>query len=170
MIKYILEKYIHLLRIKKRKEFNRSVSMADLLTERSSRAKFENFGVGTTIYDNVLILDKVIVGKNTWVGPNVILDGSGGLLQIGDNCTIGSGVQIYTHDSSNWAVSGGKSDYKKLSTKIGNNVFIGPNSVIKMGISVGNNVKIQPLSFVDKDIESGSLYLSNNSEIKNKYT
>ena len=31
----------------------------------------------------IMIIGDVKVGKNTWIGPNVILDGSGGL-EIGD--------------------------------------------------------------------------------------
>ena len=53
---------------------------------------------GTSCYNNVLIIGDVKVGKNTWIGPNVILDGSGGL-EIGDFVSISAGVQIYTHDS-----------------------------------------------------------------------
>ena len=30
-------------------------------------------------YDSVLVIGDVQVGKNTWIGPFVVLDGSGGL-------------------------------------------------------------------------------------------
>ena len=57
------------------------------------------------MYDNVLVLGDVIVGRNTWIGPGCILDGSGGGLEIGDWCSISAGVQIYTHNTVNRSIS-----------------------------------------------------------------
>jgi hypothetical protein len=68
----------------KLKKFKRRVSVGDLLRERVDIAHEYGFGEGTIMYDNVLVLGDVKVGKNVWIGPNVILDGSGGL-EIGDN-------------------------------------------------------------------------------------
>lgn len=45
------------------------------------------------MYNNVLVLGRVKVGRNTWIGPGCILDGSGGDLQIGDWCSISAGVR-----------------------------------------------------------------------------
>lgn len=45
------------------------------------------------MYNNVLVLGRVNVGRNTWMGPECILDGSGGDLQIGDWCSISAGVR-----------------------------------------------------------------------------
>ena len=64
------------LRRKMRDKFQRSVSFGDLFTDRWERAKFYEFGEGSSCYDNVLILGDVKVGKHTWIGPNVVLDGS----------------------------------------------------------------------------------------------
>jgi acetyltransferase-like isoleucine patch superfamily enzyme len=83
-------------------KFNRHVSIGDLLSDRWDTARFYGFGEGTSCYNNVLILGNVVVGKNTWIGPNVILDGSGGLV-IGDYVSISSGVQIYTHHTVEWS-------------------------------------------------------------------
>lgn len=139
------------LRSEKKKKFNRHVSIQDLLSDRWETANFYGFGEGTSCYNNVLIIGDVRVGKNTWIGPNVILDGTGGL-EIGDFVSISAGVQIYTHDSLDWSQSMGKKPGKIMSTKIGNGVYLGPNSIIQMGITINDKAIIGAMSFVNKDI------------------
>src|SRR5579875_114850 len=141
-------------RAKKRAEWNRRVSIGDLLTDRRQNAREYGWGDGTTCYDNVLVIGEVRVGRKTWIGPNVILDGSGGL-EIGDFCSIDAGVQIYSHDSVNWAISMGDAPYDYAPTKIGSGVFIGPNTVIAKGVTIGDRVVIGAMSFVNRDIPSG---------------
>jgi acetyltransferase-like isoleucine patch superfamily enzyme len=139
----------------KKDKFNRGLSFGDCFVDRFEKAKALGFGEGTSVYDNVLVLGDVRVGKNCWIGPNVILDGSGGL-EIGDNCSISAGVQIYSHDSVDWAISGGRNEYKYKKTKIGNNVYIAPNVIIQKGITIGNKVIIGANSFVNCDIPNNS--------------
>ena len=104
------------LRLSMKNQFNRHVSIQDLLSDRRETANFYGFGEGTSCYNNVLIIGDVKVGKNTWIGPNVILDGSGGL-QIGDYVSISAGVQIYTHHTVDWSTSLGKDSIKKIKLK-----------------------------------------------------
>ena len=139
------------LRLQKKKRFNRHVSIQDLLSDRWETAKFYGFGEGTSCYNNVLILGDVKVGKNTWIGPNVILDGSGGL-EIGDNVSISAGVQIYSHNTVAWSTSMNTDIVERAETTIGNGVYIGPNSVISMGRRVGDRAVVGALSFVNKDL------------------
>jgi hypothetical protein len=80
------------LRREMREKFRRHVPVGDLLTDRWEIAADYGFGEGTSCYDNVLILGDVKVGKHCWIGPNVILDGQGGLT-IGDHCDISAGVK-----------------------------------------------------------------------------
>ena len=87
-------------------DFRRSLPFADYVVDRWQKAKRLGFGEGSSIYDSSLVLGNVQVGKNTWIGPFTVLDGSGGL-EIGDNCSISAGVQIYTHNTVAWATSGG---------------------------------------------------------------
>ena len=134
-------------------EFDRHVSIQDLLSDRWETAKFYGFGEGTSCYYNVLILGDVKVGKNTWIGPNVILDGSGGL-EIGDYVSISAGVQIYSHHTVDWSISLGTEPVKMESTKVGDGVYLGPNSIIQMGTSIGEKAVVGAMSLVNRDIPS----------------
>src|ERR1700745_1035295 len=104
----LFREFLRVLSKRKKKQFNRRVSLVDLLTERGDNALACGFGEGSTMYDNVLVLGNVSVGRNTWIGPGCILDGSGGSLEIGDWCSISAGAQIYTHNTVNRSVSLGK--------------------------------------------------------------
>jgi acetyltransferase-like isoleucine patch superfamily enzyme len=137
------------------KKHHRHVSTGDLLTSRWETAQSYGFGEGTSCYDNVLILGAVKVGRNCWIGPNVILDGSGNL-SIGDHVDICAGVQIYTHSTVRRVLSGGLEPVDYASTRIGSRVYIGPQSVIEMGVTIGDNVVIGALSLVDRDIPDGT--------------
>jgi acetyltransferase-like isoleucine patch superfamily enzyme len=145
---------IRMLQAEKMRKFGRRVSVGDLLTERDENARLYGWGESTTCYDNVLVIGDVKVGSHTWIGPNVILDGSGGGLEIGNYCSIAAGVQIYTHDTVAWALSSGKSPVAKSPTKIGSSVYIGPNSIIAKGVTIGDRVAIGAFSLVNKNIPS----------------
>jgi acetyltransferase-like isoleucine patch superfamily enzyme len=132
-------------------KFNRHVSINDLLSDRWETAEFYGFGKGTSCYNNVLILGDVSVGENTWIGPNVVLDGTAGL-EIGDHCSISAGVQIYTHNTVNWSTSLGLEPTDTAPTKVGSGVYIGPNSIIQMGVTIEDKAVIGAMSFVNKDV------------------
>ena len=152
----LIREFLGILAVRKRQQFNRRVSIGDLLTERRDNAAAYEFGEGTTMYDGVLVLGDVTVGRNTWIGPSCILDGSGGGLQIGDWCSISAGVQIYTHHTVNRSISLGEKPIEYAPTKIGNGVYIGPNSVIQMGITIGDRVIVGANSLVNRDVPSGA--------------
>ncbi len=146
-----------LFRIKRnivKNEFNRVLPSNELFTDRWEKARFLGFGKGVSIYDSATVLGDVTVGKNTWIGPYTILDGSGGLL-IGENCSISAGVHLYSHDSVQWAVTGGKKSYEYARTVIGDNCFIGANSVIAKGVTLQTGTIVGANSFVNKSFESG---------------
>ncbi|MDC0360661.1 acyltransferase [Alphaproteobacteria bacterium] len=157
MVLELINSIIKTLRLNMLNKFQRHVSINDLLSDRWETAKFYGFGEGTSCYNNVLIMGDVSVGKNTWIGPNVVLDGSGSL-DIGDYVSISTGVQIYTHNTVDWSTSLGKEPIKKQATKIGNGVYIGPNSVIQMGVDIGDGAVIGAMSFVNKNVPPGEKY------------
>ena len=139
------------------KKWNRVLPFNELISDRWEKAKFLNGKTGSSVYDNSYVFGKVSIGKNTWVGPKTILDGSGGKLIIGDYCSISSGVQIYTHQTVNWALTGGKSEYEKNSTSIGNNCYLGPNSIVTMGSKIGKCCVIGAQSLVNSKIPPNSI-------------
>ena len=146
------------LKLKMKTDFQRHVPIQDLLSDRWETARFLGFGEGTSCYNNVLVLGEVSVGSHTWIGPNVILDGSG-QLQIGDFVSISAGVQIYTHDTVEYSNSLGKKPIQYEPTIIGDGVYIGPNSVIQKGVTIGDQSCIGAMSFVNKDIPNGGKWL-----------
>jgi acetyltransferase-like isoleucine patch superfamily enzyme len=137
------------------RKWRRTIPFGDYFVDRWEKARLLGFGEGSSIYDSALVLGDVQVGKSTWIGPFTILDGSGGL-SIGDCCSISAGVQIYTHDSKKWAISGGKADYEREPTKIGSRCYIGPQTVIAKGVTIGDGCVIGANSLVLSDIPSGS--------------
>ncbi|MCW2240928.1 acyltransferase [Azospirillum canadense] len=149
-----LKKLQAFLQRKKIKNFQRRLPFGDLLTDRWENAKECGFGEGTSCYDGVLILGDVKVGKNTWIGPGVVLDGTAGLI-IGDHCDISAGVHIYTHNTVQRCITMGQRDMEKKPTTIGSGVYIGPNSVIEMGVTIGDSVIIGAMSLVNRNIPSG---------------
>ena len=151
------------------KELNRSLPFADYIVDRWEKAKLLGFGEGSSTYDSSLVLGNVKVGLNTWIGPFVILDGSGGL-EIGSNCSISAGTQVYSHDSIDWAISGGSLPHKYKQTKIGNNCYIGPNTIISKGVSIGDGCVVGANSLVLADIPPNSKAAGNPCRITEKGT
>ena len=86
------------------------------------------------------------------------------LISIGDHVNITRGVIILSHDYS-WAVLKRKYSGRILGAQspvvIGNNVFIGMNTIITRGVTVGDNVIIGAGSVVTHDCESDSVYAGN---------
>jgi acetyltransferase-like isoleucine patch superfamily enzyme len=138
-----------------RARFDRVLPFGDYVSDRWEKARALGFGEGASIYDSAHVFGDVRVGAATWIGPFVILDGSGGL-SIGANCSISAGVQIYSHDSVQWAVSGGKAGYDYAETRIGDNCYIGPNTIVARGVTIGAGSIIGANSLVLEDVPAGS--------------
>ena len=93
------------------------------------------------------------VGSNFQRLHGVILDpGHCWLIEIGDNVTLAPRVHILCHDASTKTFL----NYTKIGrVTVGNNVFIGADSVVLPGVTIGDNVIIGANSTVTHDIPSG---------------
>jgi len=120
-----------------------------------------------TIYDTCTIVGNVEIGSNSWIGPYTALDGNGGL-KIGENCSISAGVNIVSHDSVKWALSGGKLPYDYAPISIGNNCFIGTGAFISKGVTIGNNCLVGAGAVVTKNVPNNSIALGIPATIKGK--
>lgn len=107
------------------------------------------------------------IGENFYTNYNlIILDCAE--VSIGDNVLIGPNVAIYT--------AGHPLDYKlrvqefeyAYPIKIGNNVWIGGNTVINPGVTIGDNAVIGSGSVVTKDIPANTLAVGNPCKVIRK--
>ena len=95
------------------------------------------------------------VGKNFGRLNGVILDPSHcWLIEIGNNVTIAPRVHILCHDASTKTFL----NYTKIGrVTIGDNVFIGAESVVLPGVTVGSNVIIGANSTVTHDVPDNTV-------------
>ena len=95
------------------------------------------------------------VGKNFKRLNGVILDpGHCWLIEIGNNVTMAPRVHVLCHDASTKAFL----NYTKIGrVSIGDNVFVGAESVILPGVTIGSNVVIEANSTVTHDIPDNSV-------------
>lgn len=138
------------------KKFRRINPTMEDITDWKEKGKFLFGEKNITVYDSSTIAGDVEIGENTWVGPFTALDGTGGL-KIGKNCSISSKVNIVSHDSIKWALSGGVESYEYAPISIGDNCFIGTGAFVGKGVSIGNNCLIAANSVVTNDVKDYSI-------------
>lgn len=103
------------------------------------------------------------VGKNFKRMHGTILDPSHcWLISIGDNVTLAPRVHVLAHDASTCH----HLDYARIGrVDIGNNVFIGADTVILPGVSIGDNSVIGANSTVTKPIPANVVAAGNPAKI-----
>lgn len=92
------------------------------------------------------------------------------LISIGNKVTITSGVRFLTHDGSTWLINdenGRRELFRRII--VGNNVFIGINSIIMPGVKIDDNVIIAAGSIVTKSIPTGVIVGGNPAKIIGDY-
>lgn len=124
---------------------------------------------------------KVVVGKNLKVRLFVTFNVANGDLVVGDNvffnnlCSInchdgikigndvlfGESVKVYDHDhlfSAEYGVD--KYLFKTGKVYIGNNVWLGANSVVLKGVTIGDNAVIAAGSIVTKNVPASHVFIN----------
>lgn len=103
------------------------------------------------------------VGQNFVRMPECIIDYPHCyLISIGNNVGLGPRVHILAHDASTKLALG----YTKIGlVEIGDNVFIGANSVILPNVKIGNNVIIGAGSIINKDVPDNSVVGGNPAKV-----
>jgi acetyltransferase-like isoleucine patch superfamily enzyme len=140
-----------------RTQYDRSLGLGDALMDRWERARTLGFADGASIYNSAVVLGRVTVGEQTWIGPYVMLDGSGGGISIGRYCSISAGTHIYTHDTVHWALSGGKLPFRQGAVAIGDCCYIASQCVIAAGVTIGNRCVVAANSFVSDNVADASI-------------
>lgn len=95
------------------------------------------------------------VGQGTMISLGAKIDVRRGRITIGENCLITSGCKILSHDGASRMLD--PSDDGSGQVVIGDNVFIGVNTVVLRNVRIGSNTVIGAGSVVAKDIPDGVL-------------
>lgn len=93
-----------------------------------------------------------------------ITSGEPTLISIGDNTSISSNVQFCTHDNAISKVLPGTTDLIGRIT-IGNNCFVGMNSILLYGVTLGNHCIVGAGSVVTKSFPAGSVIAGNPAKL-----
>lgn len=102
------------------------------------------------------------VGKNVFIPSDLIITQNyathDGDLIIGDNVSIGPAGVLTVVSHPNYSKIRNLIGHKDFKITIGDNVWIGANSVILSGINIGENSVIGAGSVVTKDVELNGIY------------
>lgn len=109
------------------------------------------------------------VGRNCFINYNcTILDNA--RVRIGDNCLIAPNVAIYTAGHTIHAEARSRGYEYGIEVVIGNDVWIGGNTVICPGVTIGDNAVIGAGSVVTKDVPSNVVAAGNPCRVLREIT
>jgi acetyltransferase-like isoleucine patch superfamily enzyme len=145
------------LRRSMQERYDRDLPFEELVFDRWERARALGFGERASIYHNAYVFGDVRVGPDTWIGPFVMLDGSGGPVEIGEWCCISTGVHVYTHDTVQRSLTGGSAPRTSAPVRIGDRSHVGSQSVILPGVTIGDHCVVGAGSMVNRDVPPHSI-------------
>jgi acetyltransferase-like isoleucine patch superfamily enzyme len=105
----------------------------------------------------------ISIGKNCMVSWGAKLDVRGGEIIIGDRCIITHGCIILSHDRAKKRID--INDKGKGTVRLGNDVFIGVNSVVLRDVTIGDYSIVGAGSVVTKDVPSNVVVAGNPAKI-----
>ena len=107
----------------------------------------------------VAVGGNLTIGEHTFINSNCTIV-SHENIDIGSDCMFGPNVCIYDHDHQ-YGYEGISGDYKTSQVTIGDNCWIGANTVILRGTHIGDNSVIGAGTVVKGNIPAHSLVTSN---------
>lgn len=126
-----------------------------------SNTRRVTFGPNVALYHDTYLLNRegdILIGENSHLGAHCFANVCHGKLTIGANVAIGPGTKLIVysnHYGQNVRVTSCRITKDIV---IGDNVFIGANSVILPGSCIGDNVVIGANSTVKGHLESNCIY------------
>ena len=120
--------------------------------------RLDNFdiGEGTKIVGPIEVLGRLTVGRDTWIGKNMMVNGNG-LVTIGDCCDLGPEVTFQTggHELGDAFRRAGTGIVAKQT--VGSGTWIGGRSTIVNNVAIGDGCVIAGCACVTKDVPSNTL-------------
>ena len=100
---------------------------------------------------------RISIGQNCYFNHNCSIT-SLESIEIGNNCMFGNNVTIvdHNHKMENNSICNNKFDTSKI--KIGNNVWIGANTVILKGVTIEDNSVVAAGAVVNKNIGKNEIW------------
>lgn len=95
-----------------------------------------------------------------------------GRIEIGNDCLFGEGVRLYDHNydyRSKLAATINKKGHQKGFIEIGNNCWLGSNTVVLMNVKIGNNVIVGANNIVFKDIPDNTIIMAKQELVIREY-
>lgn len=113
-------------------------------------------GEGTKIVGPIYCTGKIIIGKDCWIGKNLIINGNGSV-RIGDNCDVAPEVSFQTggHEIGGAKRRAGKG--KVYHITVGNGCWIGARSTILGGVHIKDSCIVAACACVCNDVDENSL-------------
>lgn len=97
---------------------------------------------------------KVCIGNNCFFNDGCSINCQKEI-EIGDNLICGQNVMFFDHDHD---YKNNINDFIRKKIKIGNNVWIGANTIILKGVTIEDNVVIAAGSIVNKEIPHNAVF------------
>lgn len=110
---------------------------------------------GASVYRNVLLLGRVVIGRGTSISNNTTISGAEAGVYIGADVMIAPGCCIVAFDHGTQVGAGPMINQKLVQAKviIENDVWIAANCTITKGVTIGEGAIIGANSVVITDIE-----------------
>ncbi|MEW6267121.1 MAG: acyltransferase [Thermodesulfobacteriota bacterium] len=110
----------------------------------------------------------VKIGKGCMISLRAKIDTRRGMVSIGDNCTITYGTVILSHDRSAMHIN--PHDSGEGEVKIGNNVYMGVNSIILRNVTIGDNTVIGAGAVVTSSLPPNVVAVGNPARVIKEIT